>query len=224
MKSADDHAIRILITPGKETGHRVEAVLEEKELAAIGYVTTQWAMLEHLILVSTIELCSDPKSVPADAASLAFKDRLRAWRQTIEKFVPTATEKSRLLKLVSRAANLEQRRHKLIHGLWTSDPTDPTTLIAFSFRPRVEFEAEFDFDGLIKLGENVGELCFSLMYPGGKQQAYKAMADDLVERGGFISRSFQLAASDQKGINNKKRPRTGNRPKRAPRKSPPRRV
>jgi hypothetical protein len=213
MKSADDHLIRILLTPGKETGHRVEADLEEKELAAIGYVTTQWAMLEHLILASTIELCSDPESIPAAAASLAFKDRLRAWRQTIEKSAATAAEKSRLLKLVSNAANLEQRRHKLTHGLWASDPTDPTTLIAFSFRPRVEFEAEFDFDGLIKLGHDVGKLCFSLMFPGGKQQAYEAMADDLAERGSLISRSFKLAASSE-SANSKKRPRIGNPPKR----------
>jgi hypothetical protein len=149
---------------------------------------------------------------------LAFKDRLRAWRQTIEKFASPATEKSRLLKFVSRVANLEQRRHKLTHGLWASNPTDPATLIAFSFRPRVAFEAEFDFDGLIKLGADVGELCFGLMFPGGKQQAFEAMADEVSQRG-VISRSFQLAVSPPKAAGNKKRPRVGNRPKRAQRDS-----
>lgn len=215
MKSADDHTIRIVIMPGKETGHRIEAELEEKELAAIGYVTTQWAMLEHLILGSTVELCSDTESLPVGAAGLAFKDRLRAWRLTVEKFATPAAEKSRLLKFVSRVANLEQRRHKLTHGLWTSNPTDHTTLIAFSFRPKVAFEAEFDFDGLIRLGADVGELCFSLMFPDGKEQAFEAMADEVSQRG-VISRSFQLSVSPPKAAN-EKRPRMGNKPKRAPR-------
>lgn len=60
--------------PGKKTGHRIEAELEQQELAAIGYVTTQWAFLEHLILANTVELCSDTKSIPADASSLALDD------------------------------------------------------------------------------------------------------------------------------------------------------
>ena len=170
MKSANNHVIRINLRPGQETGHWVEADLEEKELAAIGYVTTQWALLEHLILENTVVLCSDAKAaIPVDATSLSFENRRRAWRKTIEKFAPTAEKKKSLLKLVSTAANLEQRRHQIGHGLWASDPADPHTLLAFSVRPRVQFEAEYDFDGLIKLGNHIGELCFKLMFPGGKK-------------------------------------------------------
>jgi hypothetical protein len=212
MKSADDHVIRIVLSLGKGP-HRVEADLEERELAAIGYVTTQWAFLEHLILESTVALCSGSKAqIPADATSLAFENRRRAWRQTIEKFA-TTHEKEKLLKLMSTAANLEQRRHQIGHGLWASDPADPETLVAFSFRPRVQFEAEYDFEGLIKLGNDIGELCFKLAFPGGKEESYAAVADLIERRDGYVSRRFKLSAAD-KNAHRKKRPRTGNRPKR----------
>jgi hypothetical protein len=202
---------RIVLLPGKQTRHRIEAELEQRELAAIGYVITQWAFLEHLILTSTVELCPDAKFIPAKASSLAFNDRLRAWRQTIEKFA-TTEDKGRLLKLVGKAANLEEKRHKISHGLWTSDASDPATLIAYSYRPRVAFEVEFDFDGLIKLAHEVGELCFNLVFPEGKQQAFESMAT----RGGsgFVSRSFALDVIDKNAISRNKRPRVGNRPKR----------
>ena len=211
-KVRDDHTFRVILLPGKKTGHYIEAELEQQELAAIGYFTTQWAFLEHLILFKTAELCPKQKDVQKDAASLAFSKRLSAWRQTIEKFAHTDEEKERLLKLVSKAANLEDRRHKLSHGLWMSDASDPRTLIASSFRSGVAFEVEFDFDGLMKLGHEVGKLCFDLLFPEGKEQALKAMAA-LAKDGGFVSRSWALSVMDKKAIV-KKRPKTGNRPKR----------
>src|SRR5262245_29822873 len=111
--------------------HRVEPDLEEEELAAIGYVTAQWAHLEHGILASTLVLSYENEAAPPkETTSRAFEKRLGAWRVTIERFVTDKKEKARLLKLVSKAANLSASRHKLAHGLWTWDYTDPKTLRA----------------------------------------------------------------------------------------------
>jgi hypothetical protein len=65
-----DHIFKVLIDIEPHPKHRIEPDLEEKELAAIGYVVTQWSYLEHSILASTIELCSAKKTnPPMDAAS-----------------------------------------------------------------------------------------------------------------------------------------------------------
>jgi hypothetical protein len=207
-----EHTFRVLLAT-RGNRHRIESDLEEKELAAIGYVVTQWAYLEHAVLAHTIELCSAKGApLPKDATNLSFDRRLRAWRNTIQDLAP-ADKKKQLLALHSKAANLEQRRHKIAHGLWTWEYGDPETMTSFSFRPRVDFEAEFDFEGLVQLGHKIGEINFDLTYPGGKDEVFSTMP----ERGGYISRSFLLAA--RKSGLSKRRPRVGSPPKRTRRQS-----
>jgi hypothetical protein len=193
--------------------HRLEPDLEEEELAAIGYVTAQWAHLEHEILASTLALSYENGAAPpAEATNLSFEKRLGVWRKTIERFVTDKKEKARLLKLVSKAANLLASRHKLAHGLWTWDYTDPKTLRAFSFRPNVHFEADFNAEGIRRLGERIGELSFELSCPGGKMDAYKSMAE-LASEGRGASRSFLLQLSGDK-VGAGRRPLQGRSPRR----------
>ena len=189
--------------------HKVEPDLEPDELEAIGYVTAQWAHLEHEILASTLVLSNG--APPKDATSLSFEKRLGAWRATIERFVTDAKEKARLLKLVSKAANLSASRHKLAHGVWTWDYTDPETLRAFSFRPYVHFEADFNAEGIRRLGERIGELSFELSCPGGKKDAWKSFSDLVSERGAFVARSFLLRGKKARAG---RRPLQGRSPKR----------
>jgi hypothetical protein len=47
-----DHIVRYSLSL-VDNRHRLEPDLEEEEFAAIGYVTAQWAHLEHKILAST---------------------------------------------------------------------------------------------------------------------------------------------------------------------------
>jgi hypothetical protein len=205
--SMHDHIVRYNLSLVDDR-HRLEPDLVEEELAAIGYVTAQWAHLEHEILANTLVL-SGEAAPPKEATSLAFGKRLDAWRVTIERFVTDKKEKARLLKLVSKAANLSASRHKLAHGLWTWDYTDPKTLRAFSFRPNVQFEADFNAEGIRRLGERIGELSFELSCPGGKMDAWKSMAE-LASEGRGASRSFQLSG-DKVGA--RRRPLQGRSPK-----------
>jgi hypothetical protein len=55
--------------------------LTDDEIFALGYVTCQWAFLEHAIFVDTIVRARRAKTtVPADTKNLSFARRLRAWR------------------------------------------------------------------------------------------------------------------------------------------------
>jgi hypothetical protein len=85
---------KVIMDLKKDSGHRMEPDLEQKELAAIGYVTAQWAFLEHAILASTCDIADENKvPLPADAGNKAFSKRLAAWRRLIEKFVTDASKR-----------------------------------------------------------------------------------------------------------------------------------
>ena len=173
--------------------HEIIPELDEKELGAIGLVTTQWSYLEHAIFYNTCFIADKAQApVPKDATNLAFKKRLRAWRLSIEQLSPP-DDKARLLRLHDRTANLEQKRHKVVHGLWTWDQKQPDNLTAFSFRPSVEFELKFDLKSLIKLAREIGQVNFELTYPGGKEQAFRELVEQASERPS-LRRSFLRSA------------------------------
>lgn len=56
--------------------HQLGPDLEEKELAAIGWVTAHWAMLEHYLLNQTIEIAEARGAEPhVDTFNLSFARR-----------------------------------------------------------------------------------------------------------------------------------------------------
>jgi hypothetical protein len=115
------------------------------------------SFLEHAILDSTVELTENNAAIPDDAFNLSFKD---GGRQSSN--ASPDQEKRRLLKLHSRAANIEPKRHKVAHGLWTWDAANPTIVTAFSQIQPV------------------------------KEEAFQSFADLASERGGHVSRSALL--------------------------------
>lgn len=170
--------------------HYTVPELTEREMTAVGYVTSQWAFLEHALFIDTIERAAKLKTgIPKDAKNKSFSRRLRAWHSLIQeakRIRPAAKQK--LAKLHSRIANLEAQRHQVTHGLWAWNAKKPHKLISYSFRPEVEFEEPYDFKKIFQLGDRIGAVTFTLIYPGGKAHAYREMA----RRGSYVSRSALL--------------------------------
>jgi hypothetical protein len=163
--------------------------LEEKELAAIGWVTAHWAILEHYLLHQSMEMAEARGAEPAkDVFNLSFARRRKAWLEEI-RLLPDGDRKTQLEKLSGKIANCEDRRHKTTHGLWAWDLADPDQLKTFSKRPRVEFEIRIDLDGLVKFAQEIGEVNFVLAYPNGIQDFYADRANE----SGHFSRSFLKA-------------------------------
>jgi hypothetical protein len=183
--------------------------LFEREIYAIGFLTWQWSFLEHNILLSTEQFAKKLKlPIPSGASNFSFTRRLSAWRQMIEK-TRKSKRKGRLLKLVSKIANVESRRHKIIHGLWTWTYSNPEQATTFSFWPRSGNPEPFDFDKLLKLGELVGQINFEILYPGGKKQAFLALAS----QGSYVSRAATLMLMGKEDLG---RPRSNPRSSASP--------
>ena len=205
-------SFKVSIAVDKKSRHRIEPDLEQNELAAIGYVTAQWAFLEHAILASTVEIAqTNGVRIPVGASSKAFSKRLQAWQSMIKKFITNPSHQSVLLRTAGKAANLAGKRHKLAHALWSWDRPDPTALRAFSFRPNLEFDVDFDYDGLILLGDKIGEVNFDLVFPGGAEDAWKSVFESHADKDGYVnyvSGSFLLSTMG-KAPSGRHRPRQG---------------
>lgn len=171
---------------------RMHPDLLEREIFAIGYVGVQWSFLEHLILLETTDLAYKAKEkFPDEAISLSFKRRLRCWRDLIKRKAPTKSQE-RLLGLASRIGSIERSRHRITHGIWEWEAKRPDKLRASSIRPPHEFDEPFDFDKLIGIGEKIGELCFEILYPKGREQAWKDVIKARTKGGSYVSREARL--------------------------------
>jgi hypothetical protein len=179
-----------------DDNHIVRADLTSEECEAIGYVITQWALLEHIILMHTVELAQSANApVPEDALNKSFDKRSEAWRRSIENHITDLKERERLLLLYRRTKDAEDRRHKVAHGVWTWAEGNPTRLLAYSFRPNVAFQHGFDLDRLRKLGDEIGAIGFQIEYPEGADEAWRVSFESCADDSGqvrYVSRSFLL--------------------------------
>ncbi|MDA9504343.1 hypothetical protein XI09_06185 [Bradyrhizobium sp. CCBAU 11386] len=195
MSDSSKNFSNTLVTIALKGGlHQLGPDLEEKELAAIGWVTAHWAILEHYLLYQSVKMAAARGVEPdADVFNLSFARRLKAWLTEV-RLLPDGSRKTELEKLSGKIANCENRRHQTTHGLWAWEVSDPDKLKTFSDRPRVEFEVSIEFDGLIKLAKEIGEINFVLAYPNGIEDFHKEKA----ESGGSFSRSFLKAVRPDK--------------------------
>lgn len=169
--------------------------LEEKELAAIGWVTAHWAILEHHLLYQSVEMAVARGAAPdGDVYSLSFSRRLKAWLSEVRQ-LPEGDRKTILEKLSGKIANCESRRHQTTHGLWAWEASDPDKLKTFSTRPKVEFEVSIDLDGLVQLAQQIGEVNFVLAYPKGMEDVY---AEKAASAGSFSRGFLKAIRADRK--------------------------
>ena len=144
--------------------------LDERELYAIGFLTVQWAHLEHLIYAHCLRLTGKQPLDP-NATKLSFKLRRNAWLQLIRKRTRGASLR-RWLIVHERIVVAERDRHKVTHGLWRmpelrrmAENTDEMMLS--SFRPPFVYDKHFDVGKVLRLGEDIGAISLCFHFPNG---------------------------------------------------------
>lgn len=140
--------------------------LSDDELRLIGLITAQWANLEHTLYEASNAIAEQlGTTAHKDIEDISFDKRLRAFRD-LAKEAPIE-DANHIRKLSDHIANLKDDRHKITHGLWDWDRSDPDRLTALSFRPKYGFEKPFDKQKLEKLADRIGECIFNIMFPNG---------------------------------------------------------
>jgi hypothetical protein len=152
---------------GKRPNRTTIMEMSDGEIFAVEMLTVQWAFLEHVLLLETSRLSNRAKlkALPPDAASLSFSRRLAAWRILVRDTVKTKKRRAQLLRMASRIATLEDKRHKITHGLWEWFPHNPDRLRAYSYRPVVSFdEPNLNFQKIMDTAERVSEISYELSH------------------------------------------------------------
>jgi hypothetical protein len=165
-------------TFGRRPNRTTILEMSDGEIFAIGMLTVQWAFLEHMLLLETARLANRAKfaQLPSDATSLSFSRRLAAWRIMLRDTVKTKRTREHLLRLTSRIAMLEDRRHKITHGLWEWYPSNPDRLHVYSYRPGIGFsDPTLSCKKIIEIAESVAAASYELSHanpnPSGNQIA-----------------------------------------------------
>ncbi len=157
---------------GNSTKPYVDTDLDIKELAAIGFVTVQWGSLENTIYEYTKVICQSVHiNIPEHAESDSFKRRFKLFRRLVNEYAPQE-EKDRIAPFLSMVDQLKVDRHKVTHGLWDWEQSNPNKLRSSSNRGRFSFEKGFNIDKLVELATRIGEAHYGIAYPNGKEDVY----------------------------------------------------
>ena len=184
-----------LTGPGRKI---IEPELGDPEYAALGKVTAQWAYLEHAMFVRTLQVADEVgQALPEEAEHLSFKRRFRAFRGLVEQNKETLPSADQLLKIADRIANLMDDRHRVTHGIWSFKRGQARTIVASSFRPKVNFERPFNIDRIWELSRRIGHVNFDLTFPDGNWTIGREGDGEFV---GAVSRAFQLSKEDRARI------------------------
>lgn len=164
--------------------------LGERELAAMGYATVQWAFLEESMFQRTALFAKRAKvKTPKDAHHFSFGKRIGALRVLVGATVKDPKRRAWWNSVISAIGKENGLRQKIVHGLWSYDPKHPERLFS-SPRPSLgKWMTRFNVDSLFEFGERVGELSFALLNPS---PAGRKPKDD-GQFFAFVSRSFLLA-------------------------------
>ncbi len=99
---------------------KIEVQVDPKKLMAIGRVVSNWAYLEQRIDLWLGVLLAQPgtENLPKDL-KLAFKRRLRLWRDVAKICHPEPDKASRIDVIIDRVAKARDDRDWVVHGLWS---------------------------------------------------------------------------------------------------------
>ena len=104
----------------------------------IGQIATGSNLTEVLIasIIWHFHNITDPNIGRLFTYYTNFEGKLRILKETLERRVPDATLKAKLLILHVEAGKLRQERNTFVHGLWGRMPEEPNTWKVFQLQQR----------------------------------------------------------------------------------------
>ncbi len=180
--------------------------LSNIEYSAIGMVTVQWSYLEHALLLVHQMICEYLKEeISDDAMSYSFSRRLRAWFDLLKAHESEIKNIKFFLSLHQRISKLMHERHKIIHGMWDYDTSNPFLLKLFSTRPKLNFENASSIDLVYSLATEIGKInCILTHMPIGDKRISDMTQTGVAKKDGNIighmHRSMFLSEEDRERL------------------------
>lgn len=142
----------------------LESSLTEAELVAIGRIAVQWSQLEKIVFDMTHTACALLAiEMPPDTLSLSFTRRSGALREVLEKiFADDESSIQELSFLFGKIGRNEDKRHKVVHGLWDHDLDGSEGFVVWNDRmPNIRPE-KMDLKKLQGFASDIAETNYNL--------------------------------------------------------------
>ncbi|MBZ0130477.1 MAG: hypothetical protein K8F59_15340 [Rhodobacteraceae bacterium] len=164
--------------------YTLDTELTEQETYLIGLIVSQWAFIEAEIFEKTIETFADDEAIPASMKTNAyFGEVLELWKKRVVE-AQSAARKAKLTAQYERILSLNEFRQAVVHSRWEWKSDAPDEITAVRFHKKSIKRVKFTFDDLANFAVTLGEIRYSIRYPGGLQDR----AEELSELGGHVSR------------------------------------
>lgn len=158
--------------------------LSERETYLIGLIVSQWGFIESEIFEQTILSFEDGEVLPASMKTNAqFSLVLQLWLKRVAE-VEGDVKKAVLTAQHQKIISLNEFRQAVVHSRWEWKPDAPDEITAVRVHKQSIKRVKFTFDDLASFAITLGEIRYSIRYPGGLQDR----AEEMAELGGHISR------------------------------------
>lgn len=158
--------------------------LSEREVYAIGLIVAQWGFIESEIFEQTLLSFGENEDLPASMKTNAqFTEVLKLWLERVAEMQDTP-KKDTLTAQYRKIISLSEFRQAVVHSRWEWRPDAPDEITAVRIHKQNIKRVKFTSDDLADFAISLGEILYSIRYPGGLQDR----AEEMAKLGGHISR------------------------------------
>lgn len=164
--------------------HLLNTELSDLEIHLIGSIVSQWGFLEADIFDQTLLSFEESESLPASMQkNIQFSAVLQLWRERVVAQHDDA-RKAVLTAQYDKIISLSEFRQAVVHSRWEWRPDAPNEITAVRAHSGSIKRVKFTSDDLADFAVSLGEIRYSIRYPGGIQDR----AEEMAAAGGYISR------------------------------------
>lgn len=158
--------------------------LSERETYVIGSIVSQWGFIESDIFEQTALSFENEEDLPTSMkANAQFSKVLKLWLERVAGAQDEA-KKAVLTAQYQKIQSLNEFRQAVVHSRWEWKPDAPDEITAVRVHNQSIKRVRFTFDDLADFATTLGEIRYSIRYPGGLQDR----AEEMDELGGYVSR------------------------------------
>ncbi|GHF61219.1 hypothetical protein [Seohaeicola zhoushanensis] len=162
----------------------MDTEISEKETYIIGSIVSQWGFLESDIFEQTYLSFGDDEDLPDSMkTNTHFSRVLKLWLKRVVE-AQDATRRSILRDQYEKILSLNEFRQAVVHSRWEWKPDAPEEITAVRAHNENIKRVKFNFNSLAEFATALGEIRFSIRYPGGIEDR----AEEMTRNGVHISR------------------------------------
>lgn len=157
--------------------------LSEREIYLIGSIVSQWGFLESDIFDQTLLSFAESEALPAAMNNAQFSAVLQLWLERVVEQQDDA-RKGILKAQYGEIVSLSNFRQAVVHSRWEWRPGSPEEITAVRVHRNSVKRVKFTADDLTDFSNRLGQVRFSIQYPGGMEDR----AAEVATTGGYVSR------------------------------------